>query len=262
MRTADLNGTWECWMAFRRIGQAARPYVLEGLQDPDEFRRASAVAALSAIGDTGDVSVFVEALQDPGRYGRVRIRAAEALTEIPHAAAVPALIKALQDEHESVRVEAVSALGACGDTASVVPQMALALADVSPRVQGRAWGVLAEMESAAIPVLEELLVDPREPVRFGAATALLEVDENSYPQSRDLPRRILLLPGVPPERKADALETLEKAHFPLPPPADLCRKLRKEPDTRLRQAATDVLRCLKDRKTGRGRWRILRLTRI
>lgn len=257
MQLAAPYCTWEYWMAFERIGAAARPYILEALQDPYEFRRASAVTALSAIGDTGDVPLFIQALQDPGRHGRVRTCAAEALTSIPDPVAVPALLKALQDEHENVRVEAISALRACGDIATVAPHMVCALSDNSLRVRDRALGALAAMGSAALPILEQSLLDPREPIRVAAATALLRIDESTDLHSADLPRRLLLLPSLDASRKGAALEALEKAHYPMLSPADFCRELLTDSEAQLRQSASEVLRFLKTSKKLIFPWRRL-----
>ncbi|MEM7129050.1 MAG: HEAT repeat domain-containing protein [Chloroflexota bacterium] len=91
--------------------------------------------------------------------------------------AIPTLIKALQDEHEPVRVNSVYALAAIGEPAikSLVDEMdAGQEAFEKERILhvSEAAYALAAIGTAAVPALEKLLSDKREHMR-GAATFAL-----------------------------------------------------------------------------------------
>lgn len=244
MQSTDRAFAFDCQLAFERIGPSARPYLLEALQDPYEFTRASAVTALGIVGNSSDVPALLEALQDPGRFGHVRTSAAHALGAMQDPSAIPALLEALRNKHEAVRGGAVQALGAF-DEERVLSGVIQTLGDACLSVRQKALDVLAERDSAAIPALEHALLKPDEAIRVGAATALLRIYEDP-----DLPRRILLLPDVAPETKGAALTALEKAHHPIPSPEDLCRQLTDDPDPGLRQAAAEVLLSLSNTISG------------
>jgi len=238
MQTANPERTWEYWKAFQKIGQGARPVLLEALQDPYEFRRASAVEALSAIALETDVPLFLEALRDTGTFGRVRDKAADALGLLKDASAVPALREACRDRHAAVRERALSALGTCGGM-EILPDVIERLGDPNFRVQQIASMIFVSRGSASIPLLEQALVHSTENVRITAASTLQEIQEDG-----DLPLRILRLPDVEPAEKAAALKALEKAHHPLPTAVTFCRDLATNSDPELRQAAESVLSCL------------------
>ncbi|MCW3099801.1 MAG: lyase domain protein repeat-containing protein [Chthonomonadaceae bacterium] len=255
MQSADGAFAFDCHLAFERIGPSARPYLLEALQDPYEFTRASAATALGVVGKSSDVPVLLEALQDPGRFGHVRASAAYALGALQDASAIPALLEALQNKHETVRAGAVQALGAFGEE-RVLSGVVKALGDSSLSVRQKALDVLAQRDSSAIPALEHALLESDQAIRVGAATALLRIYEDM-----DLPRRILLWPDVTPVKMAAALEALEKAHYPLPAPEVLCRDLMGDQDPTVRQVAEDILCILRpvaappDSRRGSRFWR-------
>jgi HEAT repeat protein len=169
---------WRLSQAFERIGPAARPYLLEAMQDPYEFTRASAVRALGYIGNSSDVPVLLDALRDTGRFSRVRSSAACALGRIKNASAIPALLEALQDNHPTVRGKAVQALCSIGD-AGVVSNVIQALGDSSLSVHEYAVNALATMGSHAIPALQRALQNPDKAIRTGAAMALLKIQEDT-----------------------------------------------------------------------------------
>ncbi len=84
---------------------------------------------------------WTQALRNPSP--RLRALAARALGETRDAAAVPALLEALRDPDDEVRLGAVQALGRIGRTAA-----------------------------PAVPVLREALRDPRPEIRAAAARSL------------------------------------------------------------------------------------------
>ncbi|MCW3053663.1 MAG: lyase domain protein repeat-containing protein, partial [Chthonomonadales bacterium] len=151
-------------------------FLLEALQDPYEFQRASAVRALGAIADEADIPLFLTALQDTGRFGRVRVNAAHALTRLQDASAVPALREACRDRLSDVRASAVTALGACGDL-EILPDVIQRLGDSNFHVQQAASSVLLAIGHAAIPSLEQALSESNESVRNAAAKTCQVIQE-------------------------------------------------------------------------------------
>jgi HEAT repeat protein len=184
MHYGSEGSQWRLLQAFERIGPAARPYLLEAMQDPYEFTRASAATALGYIGDSSDVPVLLEALRDPGRFSRVRSSAAYALGRIRNASAIPALLEALQDNHPTVRGKAVQALCSIGE-AGVVSDVIQVLGDSNLSVHEYAVNALAAMGSAVIPALQQALQNPNEAIRTGAATALLKIQEDTAPEDTE-----------------------------------------------------------------------------
>ena len=73
-----------------------------------------AAAALGQLQGEAAVPVLLKALEDENR--NVRVMAAAALGQLQGEAAVPVLLKALEDKNRNVRVRAVEALGpgSCG----------------------------------------------------------------------------------------------------------------------------------------------------
>jgi HEAT repeat protein len=152
--------------------------------DPHEFTRANAATALGYIGDSSDVPVLVVALRDSGVFGRVRSSAAEALGSLKDASAVPALREAVQDRHPTVRANAIFALAEiCG--LSVVSEILQALADNNGSVREHAIYALINLDTAAIPVLEEALNHSSEAIRSGATDALRRIHENKTDHEQD-----------------------------------------------------------------------------
>lgn len=117
----------------------AIPALIQVLEDEDEYVRSSAVFALGEIGpQPGVVPALLEALGDED--GFVRGTAAEALGKIgPEEGVVSALMQAVGDEDAYVRQTAVLALKRIGSgAAAAVPALIQALQDKSDRVRGYA----------------------------------------------------------------------------------------------------------------------------
>ena len=125
----------------------------------------------------------------------VRRRAAASLGAMGDKAAVPALVRALDDSDASVRAEAARSLGLLRDERAV-PALCRALADPDVDVRFYAAYALGEIRDrrAADPLLEAL-ADPEWCVRDQAAWALRELHDPSL-----APRLVRLLADA----KADA----------------------------------------------------------
>ena len=121
--TTDPALTRDVIAALQRIGPPAAPYLrreLRGVRDALPLgRRAALVAtALGLLGDVRAADQLVEAL-GAGQHPGLPAAAAEALGQIGVPAAVPALVAALRDESEELRVSAARALGQISDAAAV-----------------------------------------------------------------------------------------------------------------------------------------------
>jgi HEAT repeat protein len=101
----------ERWWAVRGLaligGEEAAGLLISALGDADEATRCAAALGLGQNGSTASVPALAERLADPS--GWVRDSAADALAMIGEPAA-PALVAALRDAPDGVRVRAASAL--------------------------------------------------------------------------------------------------------------------------------------------------------
>ncbi len=195
-----------------RSVEAAKPWLLERLQDEDHFVVYVAVQAMESWRGADVVAALIGALRH-GDYS-VRIEAASRLIDAGDASAIPALLEALHDGNDSVRQVAVRALKAVGNE-TATPALLAAL-KTSPReirhpimsILGT-WGgeqvpeTLVEWlksedsgdraqaaralgnlhNSAATPALLNALNDTEEGVRRAAAYALREIKPESAVQA-------------------------------------------------------------------------------
>lgn len=94
--------------------------------------------------------IVLECLSDlKSSLAGVRSRAAWQLGRLGDRSAVPALIKALQDENEDVRWSAAWALGELGDEAAIPALEAASEGDESDDVRSRAWEALRLLRGKA-----------------------------------------------------------------------------------------------------------------
>ena len=172
--------------ALGRVGAVrAIPHLIAQLYETTSRWDVSAVTgALKRLGDTAAVGVMVEELESSGSAYSERTRAARVLGAMEDPAAVPALIRALEDEEPAVRVSASKALGRLRDHRALVPLVNL-LDDEDCHVRGSAvtsLGRLGDAGSASVPgtvgepaaatVLIRALGDEEPTVRVSAVRAL------------------------------------------------------------------------------------------
>lgn len=116
-----------------------------------------------------------------GQDAAKKVAAADALGELGGAAkaAVPALVKALEDGNIEVRVAAARALGSLGPaTKDAVGPLTKTLKDSEPKVRGYAAFALGKIGPASAPAAADvavLLTDPSVDIRRAAVTALSEI---------------------------------------------------------------------------------------
>jgi hypothetical protein len=130
----------------------------------------------------------------------VRTQAVKILSEIGEPA-VPPLIAALRDEHESVQMSAATALGKIGEPAkAAVPALVEALDDKSAKVRGWATWALGRIGEPSVPMLIELIGDEDTELRRSAVSAL-EVIGTS--EGLNAVNRIKLADYIEPDQVSD-----------------------------------------------------------
>ena len=153
---------------------------IEKLNNTDKW--ISTIDVLKKCGSPA-VSALIAALKDKDEV--VRINAATALgsMDAEAASAVPALTEALKDKNERVRSSAAYALESIGaEAVSVVPALTEALKDKDEVVRDSAASALGSMgafATSAVPALTEALKDKDEGVRGSAARALSRIPAGS-----------------------------------------------------------------------------------
>jgi HEAT repeat protein len=113
--------------ALVELGPDAVPQLREIADNPSWRLRATAITLLGLVGDSGDSSLAVAALQDPS--ADVRAAAAGALGRIGGRTAEPPLRSALDDRIHFVRAEAAASLGTIGSSAALPRLLELARTD-------------------------------------------------------------------------------------------------------------------------------------
>ncbi len=150
---------------------------------PDRFapHKDLAVEALGECRQPGAVPALVRALEN--QNPEVRECAAEALRQLKSGAApaVPALIRALDDEQKSVQMRSALVLGAIGpDAGAAVPRLIGLLKEGDGSLvwaAAIALGNIGPAAKEAAPALVKLLNDSDLHVRLSAAKALTQVGE-------------------------------------------------------------------------------------
>jgi len=151
---------------------------LDDLKTKDPYQRREAIKALEKSADKSIIPVFIDMmLTDSSAYVR-RAAAAAFQGRLADKGAVPALIKALNDQNQYVRGAAAAALGKIKDTRAVKP-LCKALTDPHAHVRWAATSPLAQIQDkAAIPSLKRLVEDPNELqyVKSAAAIAISQLE--------------------------------------------------------------------------------------
>lgn len=170
----DSDVRWMAAVALGEIGDpAAVPGLLAVLDDPDTYVRSRAALALGEIGEAALEGVLT-ALRTGGE--RVRWGAAIALGKIGGERAVEALIGALCDPDDDVRLRAAAALADIGEAA--VPRLIAALGADDDRLREGATAALSQIGRVAVPSLAAALRDAGDwRIRAGVARVLGEIGD-------------------------------------------------------------------------------------
>jgi HEAT repeat protein len=148
----------------------------KALENDDVLIGLDAIAFLKQLGmDTEPVvPVLIASLRD----GKLRAKAVRLLGEVGKKA-VPALVKALRDRDEAVKVAALQALRASkGEAREAIPELILLLGD--PRVRSQASLTLGSIGKEALPALLKALDNEDDDyTRVGAAMTLGHLGEDA-----------------------------------------------------------------------------------
>ena len=141
---------WKAAEALAKIGEPAVKPLINQLGNPSDDVRWKTAIALGDIGDPRAVEPLIRLLGDTDPY--VRGRAAYALSGIGQPA-VPALIRVVEQGATEAKPSAVAALGRINDPLAIAP-LIRALGDEDERVRSEA---LVSLERAETTVLDRFL---------------------------------------------------------------------------------------------------------
>jgi HEAT repeat protein len=183
---------WEIGPLVEEIGEPAIPSLMELLTDSTEETRSRASSILETI--AGKSNAVVPALIFAMNHadGDVRADVCQTLMDIAEPGskvitAIPALVEALKDDYDLVRLRAAETLGHLGpDAISSLPSLFESLRDPSALVRVRAavaiWRIDHQISLRTVQVLLTLLNDnseDEEMVRYEAAELLWTIDPNA-----------------------------------------------------------------------------------
>lgn len=159
---------WKAAEALGRLGSPAVGPLTESLRSEDVDVRWMAAVALGGIGDPAAIPALMKALDDADAY--VRSRAALALGALGEPAR-EVLVAGLHDGNERVRWGAALALGSIGGEDAVTALVGT-LRDPDRDVRQRVAGALGDIGEPAVPSLLSVLRTDDEVLRQGAIAAL------------------------------------------------------------------------------------------
>jgi HEAT repeat protein len=158
----------------------------DALQDDNETIRRSAVEGLKSIGGCEVIEILGYAIEDEDPH--VRSMAVEALGEELGGTGnagqtLESIVKALQDENETVRQQAAKTLGRIGDSRAI-EFLEIALRDEKRQVRHMAIRALGWIrDSNAVSILITVLDEDDEKARYLAAEALGKIGATSAAES-------------------------------------------------------------------------------
>ena len=210
--------------ALKTMGPAAVeavPALVERLADEDLGVRREAARALARVGGArfdSAVAALADALRTSKDAG-LREEAAHALSEAGHnAAALAALLDALNDRDARVREEALHALGYMPATHAdhVLPALRTGLRDTDESVRAAAVRAAARLGVPGLSVLVEALLDSALIVRWWATVEI----GNLGPSARDaVPALQRALQDEKPGVREAAARALTRLGSPVPSPS-------------------------------------------
>jgi HEAT repeat protein len=178
---ADDKSEWEALQepvlqALAQVGPAARsavPALVKVLRDQPGSVETTMAQALANIGSAA-VPELVEELRQGAPRSRLRALACLEAMGRPARTALPGLVGLLRDQGEDVRLAAVQALGGIGpDASTALPALLEALREGRiPAPAGlETLGRIGARHKDVVPLLFEILTDPKKPERDRCAAA-------------------------------------------------------------------------------------------
>jgi HEAT repeat protein len=165
------------------LEQDSKRLRLRAIRALGELKNAAAIRPMRTLMEDRDrdiVETVQEALSKIGLAAWARYGAAIALGNIGHPRAVPALIRALTDHSEYVRMETARALAKLADPASIAPLIETLQKDDDASVRREAAAalrVVGKQSSVVAHAFREALSDASWEVRAEAARALGRIDD-------------------------------------------------------------------------------------
>lgn len=170
LQDPDCGVRWKAAEALGRIGKGALPYLVQALHDPDPDVRWRAALAIGDTDEEKGIPALIETLADGDRY--VQGRAIIALARYG-AVSIQPLITAAREGSTRVKIGAIRALGLQGDLG-----LTAILSIFQDSMDEKA--LLSPLEEAfydlgrrTVPILENLLVDAKNPVLRAFACRIL-----------------------------------------------------------------------------------------
>lgn len=162
LRDDNSHPRWRSLWAIgsiQRQGGDAKPFFLAGLLDPDPVVVRNSAVALAFFGQPEARPELLRGLKDPDDFRRWE--AVFSLKEVPSPEVVGALRLMLDpaaEAEERVRSEVALALGTIGDKGLIPDLMSTLRSDPSPSVRMRASLALARIgDPSVVPAMEEVL---------------------------------------------------------------------------------------------------------
>lgn len=184
-RNADVRA--EAAGAIKRFGVRAVPFLARAVRDSANVR-AQALAVLGQIPADGEIVVaaFVPLLRETD--SAVQQSASDVLTRHPKAA-IPKLLKLLDDPDQRVRMEGLRLLTIIpADGPAMLPKLKVLAADKAVSVRESALVLLARLGPEGTPPLITALTDADPGIRWTAAFSLGEMGSNAPPVIMGLTR--------------------------------------------------------------------------
>jgi HEAT repeat protein len=116
LREPEKNCFWEAAQSLEEMGdKRATAAFVRALNDPDQEHRYAAAHVLGWMKDKRAVMPLIRVLEDQSQPPFVRGEAAESLSYLRSFRPIPALIRALGEDHVAIRFWSVFALGSIRD---------------------------------------------------------------------------------------------------------------------------------------------------
>lgn len=146
------------------------------------YDRLMAVKSLKFANSTKSIQLLTQ-LMESDNSTQVRAQAAEALGIYRNRVAVPALIAALSDKEEAVRVRACMALSRCGEKVKSFDFLQQLLEQNNPPYDAIVYVCTQTGDSRVIPVLQNILQHQNDLVAVNAAIAIAALGEGAKCQT-------------------------------------------------------------------------------
>jgi len=239
LKTKDTGLRKMVWSLAGRLPRRARAWFFREFPWPDP--NDACIAGARGLGFVGaDAGAACPALADAlrTRVREVSLEAATALSRIGEAS-VPALLRALKDEHQEVRHAAVYALGEIGpDAKEAVPALVGMLEEKDEGMRRSVAYSLSRIGPPGLAGLIDSLARGKGPTRDSAAKLLLQY----YGALRQaMPALVRMAADESPEMRRQALETLGAIREADVVTVRVATGALKDPDVNVRLAAIGAL---------------------